>query len=236
MGAGIRGFRACVIIAPPVRPSPVEPPLRSRNRHLAIGLTVLLAVTASAPMGMLGWLHATAAPRIARQPADLPALSQACVMGARVHGPGEPSPVAAQRVAAAAALAHTQPGLRLLVSGHEPANHEATELAAALVAAGVAPERIQVDPHGNSTIANVRAVDPTRPVVFVSQGYHLPRTLWMARQQGLDAWGLAAEHVAPTAPGASRLGTVLIRARRHLREGVLALLHGLGAYEGMAVD
>jgi SanA protein len=205
--------------------------LHSRTRRITTGLALLLASCLAAPLAMLGWLHCSAGPRVVHQVADLPALEQACVMGARVYGPGEPSPVAAQRVTATAALAQAQPGLRFVVSGHEPANHEATELAGALVSLGVAPQRIRVDPHGDSTLANVRALDSAGPVVFVSQGYHLPRTLWMARQEGLDAWGLAAERVAPTEPGVGPVAATRIRAQRHLREGVLALMHLVGAYE-----
>lgn len=210
--------------------------MSSRIRRLALGLTVLVALAAGTPAAMLCWLHATASSRIAQDPVELPELRQACVMGARVYGPGAPSPVASQRVAAAAVLSQAQPNLRIVVSGHEPANHEATELASALVAAGVPAERVTVDPHGNSTLANVRALDGAGPVVFVTQGYHLPRTLWMARQEGLDAWGLAAERVAPTDPGVGRLAATRIRTQRHLREGVLALMHLVGAYERATED
>ena len=210
--------------------------MRTAPRRLIGLLSLLLVVALGSPLVMLTWLHTRSADRLVDSPDALPSLTEACVMGARVYGPSEPSPVALQRVDAAAALAETQPGLRFVVSGHEPANHEATELATALVSRGVDPQRIRVDPHGVSTQANVMAMVERGqgPVVFVSQGFHLPRTLWMARQQGLDAWGLRAERVAPTAPGASPLGTSIIRTRRHLREGVLALLHLVGVYETLA--
>jgi len=210
--------------------------MRTAPRRLASLMALLLAGALSSPLAMLAWLHTHSAARVVDSPDALPSLTEGCVMGARVYGPGEPSPVALQRVNAAAALAEAQPGLRFVVSGHEPANHEATEIATALVNRGVDPQRIRVDPHGVSTQANVMAMvgQGQGPVVFVSQGFHLPRTLWMARQQGLDAWGLRAERVAPTAPGASPLGTTIIRTRRHLREGVLALLHLVGVYETLA--
>lgn len=206
-------------------------------RRLALALTALAGLALATPAVTLAWLHHGAAGRIATDPADLPALPWACVMGARVYGPGDPSPVALQRVEAAAALARVQPALRLVVSGHEPANQEATALALALVGEGVDPTRIRIDPAGASTLANVRAMEGTRgPVVFVSQGYHLPRTLWLARREGLDAWGLAAEAVAPTDPGTGRLGTIRTRGWRHLREAGLALLHLAGRYEAMTAE
>jgi len=208
------------------------PPLPRRLLQAAL-LTV--AALLASPLAMLAWLHASVGDRIVSDPAVLPPMAEACVMGARVYGPGDPSPVALQRVEAAAALAATQAGVVFVVSGHEPANAEASELAAALVARGVAPDRVRVDPFGNSTLANVRAPS-WQPVVFITQGYHLPRTLWMARQQGMDAWGLAAEAVAPTDPGAGRLEVAVIRTRRHLREGALGVVHLLGAYELLAKD
>jgi vancomycin permeability regulator SanA len=186
--------------------------------------------------GTLTWLHATADDRIVGDPSALPRVAEACLMGARVRGPSEPSPVAQQRVDALAALAFEQPALPIVVSGHEPAQREATELAEALVRRGVARARIRVDPEGSSTLANVRAVEGDGPVVFVSQGYHLPRTLWMARQRGLDAWGLAAERVAPRPADATFLETARIRGTRHLREAILALLHLAGAYEALSDD
>ncbi len=210
--------------------------MRTAVRRLAALLVPLSLAALCSPLVMLAWLHTSSADRMVDSPGALPSLSDACVMGARVYGPGDPSPVALQRVEAAAALAASQPGVSFVVSGHEPAEHEATELAAALVSRGVPARRVRVDPHGVSTHANVMAmVDPDQgTVVFVTQGFHLPRTLWMARQQGLDAWGLRAERTAPTAPGASRVGTAFIRTRRHLREGVLALLYLFGAYETLA--
>jgi SanA protein len=234
MGREAGGSRVCHHS----QPVPLQPRVSTVRRHLRrilVVLAVLAALVAIAPLGMLAWLHASAGGRIVSAPAELPELEAACLMGARVYGPGEPSPVAGQRVEASAALASARPGLRFVVSGHEPANQEATELALALVRQGVAADRIGTDPQGSTTLANVHSMAALDgPVVFVTQGFHLPRTLWMARQQGLDAWGLEAEAVAPTDPGVGPTKAILIRARRHLREGVLALLHLLGLYEGMS--
>jgi SanA protein len=207
--------------------------MRRRTKGIVVLICTLIM---GSPLSMLGWLHTTAAARITGEVDALPVLAEACVMGARVYGPGRPSPVAQQRVDAAARLASAQPGLHFVVSGHEAAEHEASELAEALVVLGVDALRIRVDPDGSSTLANVEALTGRGdgPVVFISQGYHLPRTLWMARRHGLDAWGLAAEQVAPTDAGAGWLETRLIRGRRHLREGVLALSHLVGVYGRMS--
>ncbi len=189
-----------------------------------------------APFVMLAWLHVTAADRMVDQPGDLGELSAACVMGARVYGPGEPSPVAQQRVEAAAVLALSQPKLTFVVSGDEHNEREASELATLLDDLVQAPITIEIDADGDSTHRNVLALRPygDGPVVFVTQGYHLPRTLWMARQEGLDAWGLRAEEVAPVPPGVGPIERSYIRSKRHLREAVLALLHLLGLYDRLA--
>jgi SanA protein len=66
---------------------------------------------------------------------------------------------------------------------------------AALITAGVPSCEIGVDGRAARTIDSIDHValyHCDEPVVFVSQAFHLPRVLYLARDRGLDAWGLAA--------------------------------------------
>lgn len=99
------------------------------------------------------------------------------------------------RVAHARAAEHAEPPPLSLVCSGWDARGEATEMRQALLAAGVESDAIEVDGGSARTIDSVRWVvrrHSDRPVVFVSQRFHLTRALHLALGFGLDATGLPA--------------------------------------------
>ena len=90
------------------------------------------------------------------------------------------------RIAAAAALARSGRVKVAIVSGIEA---QTFAMARDLRAAGVTCPIVR-DPYGWRTLDSVHRVAasyPGEPVVFVSQGWHCDRALWMANRLQLDA-------------------------------------------------
>lgn len=95
------------------------------------------------------------------------------------------------RLDAAAELVRTGRVEDLVVSGLP---EQADAMAAELMRRGVT-QRIVRDPYGWRTldsVARARSAYPGRTLVFVSQGWHNDRAVWIARRMGADALGYAA--------------------------------------------
>ena len=133
---------------------------------------------------------------------EIPEVEAVVVPGASVYRSGKLSPVLRQRMETALAFLATRPGAKLILSGHAiPRGYNET-LAMVEFArrAEIAPERILVDEKGRSTyvtLLNCRRTWGFRRILVVSQDYHLPRALLIARGLGMEASGLAAAGPAP---------------------------------------
>jgi SanA protein len=82
---------------------------------------------------------------------------------------------------------------RVLCSGLDT-HGEVTAFVEALTRAGVPVDRIELDGRAVRTrdsIEIVAARATAQPVAFVSQAFHLPRVLFLARALGIDAYGLS---------------------------------------------
>jgi SanA protein len=122
----------------------------------------------------------------------------AIVFGASVYGNGDLSPILEDRVDTAIELYRAHKVDRILVSGdnrHRSYN-EPKAMQEYLVTHAVAPQDVVVDYAGRSTYETcMRAKDVfgLQRAVLVSQGYHLPRALYIANSLGLDAVGMAGD-------------------------------------------
>lgn len=122
----------------------------------------------------------------------------AIVFGASVYGNGDLSPILADRVATAIELYREGKVDKILVSGdnRHPTYNEPKAMQEYLVTHAVAPRDVIVDYAGRSTYETclrAREVFNLKRAVLVSQGYHLPRALYIANQLGLDALGMAGD-------------------------------------------
>ncbi len=102
-----------------------------------------------------------------------------------------------QRIKAAAALYRSGRVKHLLVSGdnHVTGYDEATDMRDALLAAGVPENAITRDYAGFRTLDSVvraKVVFGLSRFTIVSEEFHCPRALWIARARGLDAVAFAA--------------------------------------------
>lgn len=161
----------------------------------ALGLVVVLAAWLAERS-----LERSSAARIVADPAALPpdlADGRAgLVLGAAPIGPeGGPNRYFEYRLDAAALLWRAGKVRLLLLSG-APGEPEA--MRAGLVARGVPETALRLDDGGLRTrdsLRRARTVFGQKRLIVVSQRFHLARALFLARADGLDAWGLEARDV-----------------------------------------
>lgn len=130
--------------------------------------------------------------------AEVPPAEVAIVPGALVQPNGKMSAMLADRVEQAARLWHAGRVGKILVSGdhHTWAYDEPDTMRKALVARGVAPRDVFEDHAGFDTWATMvraRSIFNVEHAVVVTNGFHMPRALFLAEEAGIDATGLTAD-------------------------------------------
>jgi len=128
---------------------------------------------------------------------DVPYTEVAMVLGASVYR-GSPSPILAERADVAIALYKAGKVSKILVTGDNGAlsYDEVTPVRKYLLNAGIPSQDIFLDHAGFDTYSSMyraREVFLARSLTIVTQDFHLPRSLWIARQTGLEAYGIVAE-------------------------------------------
>lgn len=167
---------------------------------LAAGAAALILV-------LLAWaaerrLDRLSAPYITDDPARLPDVEFALVLGAAPIGPeGGPNRYLVYRLDAAAALWRAGKVKKLLVSGDkQPPNYdEPAAMEAGLIERGVPASAIVRDERGVRTLASIQRAETEfgqKRMIVVSQRFHLSRAIFLARQRDIEAWGFEARDVA----------------------------------------
>jgi SanA protein len=173
-------------------------PLRRwpRLSRAAVGAAVLLVAVAATGNVYVLW----GAPKgdSTDKVAAVPRAEVAIVPGALVEPNGRMSAMLADRVRRASALWHAGKVDKILVSGdhHTWEYDEPDTMRKALVADGVDPKDVFEDHAGSDTWATMvraRGIFGVRDAVVVTQGFHMPRALYLADAAGIDATGLTAD-------------------------------------------
>jgi SanA protein len=130
--------------------------------------------------------------------AEVPKVEVAIVPGALVEPDGEMSSMLAARVEQASRLWHAGKVEKILVSGDHGSwkYDEPDTMRKALVRDGVAPADVFEDHAGFDTWATMvraREIFGVRNAVVITQGFHMPRALFLADEAGIDATGLTAD-------------------------------------------
>jgi SanA protein len=128
----------------------------------------------------------------------VPHAEVALVLGAFVERDGHMSQMLADRVQRAVQLWRAGKVGRILVSGdhHTWSYDEPDTMRKALQAAGVPGRAIFTDHDGLDTwdsMVRARKVFGVHSAIVVTQGFHMPRALYLASQAGLDAHGFTAD-------------------------------------------
>jgi len=173
-----------------------------KARRMRLILFALFVVGAVALAGtLLAWLAERRLDRMAEawsftDAAKVPSVDVALVLGTAPIGPeGGPNRYFVYRLDAAAALWKAGKVKYFIVSG---SGQEPTAMRAGLIERGVPAEAIYRDPAGYRTwdsVLRARDIYGQKRLVIVSQPFHLDRALFLAREAGLEAWGLEARDV-----------------------------------------
>lgn len=135
---------------------------------------------------------------MSRDMAKIPACYVALVPGASVYASGQPSPILADRLDKAYELYKNNKVKRFLLSGdHGTRSYdEVNNMKAYLNKKGVPDSVIFTDHAGFDTYSSmVRARDIFKvdSLIIVTQAFHLRRAVYIARKQGLVAYGFESD-------------------------------------------
>jgi len=132
---------------------------------------------------------------------NAPTKRAAIVFGAGLWRDGSPTPVLRDRVATAARLYFSGKVKKLLMSGdnrywyyNEPASMQAYALEL-----GIPVEDIVLDYAGRrtyDTCYRARHIFKVDEVILVTQGFHMPRALYVCNALGISAIGVPADQLA----------------------------------------
>lgn len=161
-----------------------------KRAALALLGCVLLLVSVHQFVYWSGTAHMYAAASVPERPVIL-------VLGASVRPGGRPSDMLADRLQVAAELYHAGKAKKILVSGdHGHRDYdEVRPMAEALQRLGVPAHDVFLDHAGFRTLdstARAHAVFGAKGAIVVSNPFHVPRAVFLARQFGIDAVGVGA--------------------------------------------
>ena len=118
------------------------------------------------------------------------------VLGAGLEKDGRPTDILMDRVSTAVGLFESKQVDILIMSGTRRRGYdEPGAMQAAAITQGVPDSAILLDPQGISTInscINYKKKFSRESLVIITQPFHLPRSILLARKLSLDAYGTAA--------------------------------------------
>ena len=171
----------------------------SRTRRVVLFFLAASLIAAVAAVRTAAWLIGAASPRVFSSMEDVPAREVGLLLGTPKYSSGQPSPVLAGRIHAAAALYHAGKVRKLVISGASRPEWFSDEIAAmrdGLNALGVPEADIIEDAKGLRTLDSVlrmRDVFGYDDFIAISQRDHCERALYLADHNGIAAVGFAAE-------------------------------------------
>jgi SanA protein len=154
-------------------------------------------VSCIAVLSVPAYLQISAAPYISADARVLPQSAVALVPGASVIGTSTLSQALRERADAALELYEAGKVQKLLVTGDNSTleHNEVYPTGLYLASRGVPREHIFLDYAGFDTYSSMyraRDVFEAHTLVVVSQPFHLPRSVFIARALGLEAYGFEA--------------------------------------------
>ena len=158
----------------------------------------MIGMVAAAAVGGINAVVCLGGKSEIRPPAEVSSAQAALVLGAYVFPDGRPSTMVEDRLLAAFELYQAGKVKKILLSGdHGTVEYdEVNAMRRFLEEKGVPAADIFLDHAGFDTYDSMyraRDVFQVRSAVVVTQGFHLPRAVWLARRMGLDAEGVVAD-------------------------------------------
>ena len=162
-----------------------------------VGVAGLVAVAALFTLAINLLVIHDARPFIVSGPTAAPAAPVAIVLGDAFYSGGTPSPIMADRLDTALLLYRQGKVKTLLLSGDSrPGNDQVSLMLGYALAEGVPQKDILTDGAGYTTyhsMLRARRVFQVKSALIPTQGYHLARSVYLARSLGISAVGVPAE-------------------------------------------
>ncbi len=178
------------------RPLPA-PPRPQRHVLLLGGMALVVAAAVALPFLWQEWINDRYAAGI-YSVENAPSQRVGIVFGARVYPSGRLSGMLRDRVETGVALYQAGKVEKLLMTGDNSRvdYNEPDAMKAHAVSLGVPAADIQVDYGGRRTYDScyrAQEIFQVSSAILVTQGFHLPRALYLCHQLGLQAVGVASD-------------------------------------------
>ncbi|MCF0142295.1 MAG: YdcF family protein [Parasporobacterium sp.] len=162
--------------------------------------------------------------------AELQDVDLVMVLGCQVKADGTLSHMLEDRVKMAVELYKKNPSLMLLMSGdgREIYYNEPDAMEAYAIEHGVPADHIIKDPIGLSTSEsayNAANIYKCKKIIIVTQGYHLPRSIYNAQACGIEAYGVDAAYRDYVGQLKWDIREILARVKDFFKFGVLNAGH-----------
>ena len=140
------------------------------------------------------------------------------VLGCAVWDNGQPSHMLGDRLQRSLELYEKGAANKLLMSGDhgQDSYDEVNVMKSFAVGSGVPAENVFMDHAGFSTYESMyraKEIFQADKIIIVSQEYHLYRAIYIARQLGIEAYGVSADYRSYVGQGARDFREVLARAK-----------------------
>lgn len=157
----------------------------------------IITAGAACIWGVNVWLNAASADYI-MEAERVPQAESILILGARVYSESHVSPMLNDRLEEGLSLYREGKAPKIIVSGDHGTTEydEVNAMKRFLEEKGVPPEDIFMDHAGFSTYESAyraRDIFGAKKLIVVTQGYHLKRAVYVARELGIDAYGVASD-------------------------------------------
>ncbi len=154
-----------------------------------ITVSAILALFLSLPFASSIYIHQQTEDRIYDTVESVPEKNVAMVLGAAAY-PSYLSDVLIDRMETAIELYETEKVQKLILTG---APNEVEGMKEYALERGVEENDLIEDSEGVNTLASIRNASDISELIIVTQAFHLPRALFIARHVGIDAVGVASD-------------------------------------------
>ena len=154
------------------------------------------------------------------------------IFGAYLSSDGQPTEILKERLNAGIILYQDKKVEKLVVSNTSEA---AEAMKNYLIKQGIEDDAIELDEEADNTPDSCKKekslYQNTRNLIFISQGYHLPRLLYQCKKVGIQGVAIGAEKFETIDKSSTPvIQKYWIRSKRHFREALLDWLVVLGIY------
>lgn len=167
------------------------------------------------------------------QVAGVPKCYTAIVLGAKVSSKGVPSDFLQDRLDVAMELYNSKKITRFLLSGDhgQTSYDEVNNMKNYLVKRGVDTKDIFLDHAGFDTynsMVRAKEIFQIKDAIIVTQDFHLPRAVFIARSKGLEAYGIKADKRNYAALKRLKFRELLARVKAFAEVAIIKKPHFLG--------